>query len=419
MKKIWIVMAWMLPSLTFAQRVDTTAVEPDRYVPQLGYFQKAYRDDSDPHFMITDDERCFSLGVGGTVHLNTFYDFNGAMDGYSFSPGTIAIPVDNTGHFGYTATGSNVYVKARATKDKHTVIAYLQLQGAEINGSDYVMLSKAYVSVDGFTVGKTYSFFMDLEAGPMTVDLQGPNTQIARTHNLVGYTLPMGKWTAAAALEAPHTISESFQEYNVSSDYSNIPDLAFHLKYRGGKGHVQAGVLLRQVSYWASTSGFDIASEGITKYATGYGVSLSGNYSPTDKLTLSAQGIYGKGVSYYIQDLAGLGLSLGMEGVTDDQGFSTLKPMAAGGGYASASYKWSKKFRSSVVYGLCHLDNRGLRTADPFKRSDYVAANLFYYFSPRCFLGAEFLHGQKRIYAEGGADRGEANRLNACVCYKF
>ena len=55
------------------------------------------------------------------------------MDGYSFSPGTIAIPVDNTGNFGYTATGSNIFVKARATKGKHKLTAYLQLAGAEIN----------------------------------------------------------------------------------------------------------------------------------------------------------------------------------------------------------------------------------------------------------------------------------------------
>ena len=44
-----------------------------------------------------------------------------------------AIPVDNTGNFGYTATGSNIFVKARATKGKHKLAAYLQLAGAEIN----------------------------------------------------------------------------------------------------------------------------------------------------------------------------------------------------------------------------------------------------------------------------------------------
>lgn len=419
MKRLLTVTALLLPALAFAQRVDTTAVDPDRYEPQLGYFQKAHRDDSDPRFMITDNEKRFSLGIGGMVHLNTFYDFDGAMDGYSFSPGTIAIPVDKTDHFGYTATGSNVYVKARATKGRHTVTAYLQLQGAEIDGTDYILLSKAYVSVDRFTIGKTYSFFMDLEAGPMTVDLQGPNTQIAMVHNLIGYTFPMGRWTAAAALEAPHTIGDSFQEYKVSSDYNSFPDLAVHLKYRGDRGHVQAGLLLRQVSYWTSKSGFSTASDGITKYASGYGFSLSGNFSPSDKLTLSAQGIYGKGVSYYIQDLAGLGLSLGMENGFDSQGYPTLAPLPAAGGYASASYKWSETLRSSVVFGLCHLDNKSLLTADRFKNSDYIAANLFYYFSPTCFLGVEYLNGRKWIYSDGGADMGYANRLNACVCYRF
>lgn len=412
--------ALLLPTLLLAQRVDTTAVIPDKYVPELGYFQKAHSDVSDPRFMITDDDRHFSMGVGGTVHLNTFYDFGGSMDGYSFSPGTISIPVDETGNFGYTATGSNIFVKARATKDKHKLTAYLQLAGAEINGTDYVLLSKAYVSVDGLTIGKTYSFFMDLEAGPMTVDLQGPNTQISRKHNLIGYTLPLGQhWTIAAALEAPHTIGESYQKYNVSSDYNQFPDLAAHLKYRGDKGHIQGGMIFRQVSYWASNTGFSVASDGVTKYVSGYGFSLSGNFTPSSKLTFSAQGIWGKGISYYIQDLAGLGLSLGMEDTLNGQGYPTLQPLAASGGYASVSYKWTESIRSSAVYGICRLDNRGLYVADPFKRSDYLAANIFYYFSANCFLGMEYLYGRKFIYASEDEDRGVANRLNACLCYRF
>ena len=411
----------LLPVIARAQRVDTTKVKPGTYVPELGYFQKAYRDDSDPRFMITDKDGRFSLGVGGTVHMGTFYDFDGAMEGNAFSPGEIAIPMDRTGHFDYTAESSEVYVKARATCGKHKITAVMQLSGEEDNGKDYIMLGKAYVSVDGFTVGKTYSFFMDLEAGPMTVDLQGPNTQISRTHNLVGYTLPIGsKWTVAAALEAPHSISEDYEASKVSADYNQLPDLAAHVKYRGAKGHVQIGALLRQVSYWSSRTGFDVAADGVTKRASGFGVSLSGNYKPSDKLTLSAQAIYGRGISYYIQDLSGLDLSLGMKPAPDADGYAALAPLAAAGGYVSATYRWSDSFRSSAVYGLCHLDPRGLEVADPFKRTSYAAANLFYYFSPYCFLGVEYLYGQKLIYAAApGADRGHANRLNACLCYKF
>ena len=91
----------LLPVIARAQRVDTTKVKPGTYVPELGYFQKAYRDDSDLRFMITDKDGRFSLGVGGTVHMGTFYDFDGAMEGNAFSPGEIAIPMDRTGHFDY------------------------------------------------------------------------------------------------------------------------------------------------------------------------------------------------------------------------------------------------------------------------------------------------------------------------------
>ena len=419
MKRI-IVVALLLPLAAVAQRVDTTTTDPDKYVPELGYFQKAHTDASDPRFMITDDEGRFSMGVGGVVHCNTFYDVGGSMDGYLFSPGTIQIPVDNTSHFGYTATGSNVYVKARAIKGNNKVTAYLSLQGSEMDGADYVMLSKAYISLNGLTIGKTYSYFMDLEAGPMTVDLEGPNTQISKVHSLIGYTQPMGRWTLAAALEAPNTISTSWQSNGVSSDYNKYPDLAARLKYRGEKGHIQAGLLLREVSYWASKTGFGVAADGITKYVTGYGFSLSGNYNPTGKLSFSAQGIWGNDVSHYIQDLAPLELGLGMESVPDAEGYPTLAALTAYGGYLSASYKWSEVLRSAVVYGFCQLDDNGLMASNPFRRSEYVAANLFVFFSPYCFFGIEYLYGHKLINAVGGADNsGYANRINASIAYRF
>lgn len=421
MKKTLILIAFLFPAILSAQQVDTTNVDPEKYVPQLGYFQKAHRDASDPRFMITDESKNFSLGVGGMVHINTFYDVRGAMSGYLFSPGTISIPSDKTSNFGYTATGSDIYLKARASKGKAHLTAYLEMAGAEVEGTDYVLLNQAYISVNGLTVGKVYSFFMDLEAGPLTVDLQGPNTQIAAIHNLIGYTLPMGKhWTAAASLETPQAISKYYQVYGVSTTYNKIPDFAAHLKYRGEKGHIQAGVMLREVSYWASNEGFSTNDRGMNKYAKGFGLSLSGNYNPSEKFSFSAQYTYGKGVSDYIQDLAELELDLGMEEELDKNNLCTLSPLTASGGYASVSYRWSEKMSSSAVYGFCDLNNNGLYTANPFKHSDYCAANLFYFFTPACFLGIEYLYGRKVIYAENGADdRGHANRINACICYKF
>ena len=371
--------------------------------------------------MITDNTGKFVFGLGATFHMTGYFDFAGSIRDYTFKPSLISIPTYEPQHLGFTMSNTEFHIKAKSYLGKHRLIAYLQINNkAKEWGTNDIRLQQAYISWNNFSVGRTYSFFMDLEAGPMTVDLQGPNTQISRTHNLIGYTLPLGQhWTIAAALEAPHTIGKSYQKYNVSSDYNQFPDFAAHLKYRGDKGHIQGGLILRQVSYWASNTGFSVASDGVTKYVSGYGFSLSGNFTPSSKLTFSAQGIWGKGISYYIQDLAGLGLSLGMEDALDGQGYPTLQPLAVSGGYASVSYKWTDSIRSSAVYGICRLDDGGLYAADPFKRSDYLAANIFYYFSANCFFGMEYLYGRKFIYASEDEDRGVANRLNACLCYRF
>ena len=400
----------------FALLIGVAAFAQEEYNPEIGYFQKAHRDDGDPRYMITDGSG-FSLGIGGRVLASSYFDFDGALDGYCFSPSSIAVPTDHTNNFGYTITGSSVYVKARAENSKHKLIAYLELGGVESGKTDMVLLSKAYVSVNGLSIGKTYSFFMDLAAGPMTVDLQGPNTQIAKTHNLIGYQKRLGNFTLGLSLEDPTTIN--YKDDDINADYNRIPDGVLFAKYRGEKGHVQVGFLGRELNYWVSKTGFAVAADGLTKRAKGFGVSLSGNFNPSKKLSFSASSVFGKGIGGYIQDLDGTYASLGKCKQYDDDGYPVLKPITAYGGYLSASYKWSDKSQSSVVYGLCMMDKGDLITATDFLSSQYAAINYVYFISAHCFAGVEYLYGRKNITTTASDSYGYANRFAASLCYRF
>ena len=402
---------------------DSLSIKNDVYSAEDGFFHKAYRDASDPTFMFTDSKGEFSFGIGGTLVASTYYDFNGSIDSYLFSPSAITVPTDTSPHLNFTCTGSNIYLKARTNKSKVKISAYLELVDAESDFTDFILLQQAYVSVGRFSLGKTYSFFTDLEAGVRTVDLRGPNTQVYYIHPLVGYSQNVGNhFSFGIALEQPSEISSSYQSKAlVAADYNRLPDVAARIKYRGDIGHIQVSGLYRELSYWASNTGFKIG-EGKTFYKNGFGISVSGSIKPFEKLTISGQAVSGKGIGTYIQDLCYQDVNLVQEDCFTDDGYSVLSPTPMYGGYIGASYSFADRFEASAVYGVCHLSkNDDQYAATDFKSSSYASFNLFYFISRSCLAGLAYTAGTKRIYTASSTEEslGRANRFNAYFVYRF
>jgi len=408
----------------YGQNIDNSSTNRDEYKDEVGYYQKAYRDVNDPQFMFTDGSGKLAIGIGGTVHVTGYYDFAGSVDGFAFKTSSITVPYDKSRQFGYSASSSNVYLKARSDKGPIKVTAYLEISDDQLPDGDYIRLFQSYISLGSFTFGRTYSFFMDLESGARTVDLCGPNTQVDNTHSLVGYTQRFSdKFSVAMALEQPYEITSNFEDEElVSGEHTKYPDVTAHVKYHGNRGHIQVGTVWRQLSYWASLDGFDSRDKGKSVYRNGFGVAISGNLRASAKLTLSGQVVSGKGISNYIRDLGGLNVNLVEEPFLDNDGYTNLSPVKAYGGFLAANYKWTDKFESSLVYGVCHLHKEDNQfAADNFKQSNYCAANLFYFLTQNCFAGIEYNFGHKTTYSsiKGIAGSGHANRINACLVYRF
>lgn len=225
------------------------------------------------------------------------------------------------------------------------------------------------------------------------------------------------------ALEQPYTVSSDYKDEEfVSGEHPKFPDVATHIKYHGNLGHIQIGALWRELSYWASLDGFDTRDKGKGVYCNGFGVSMSGSLHATNKLTLSGQITSGKGISNYIRDIGGLNVNLLEEPFLDNDGYTILSPVKAYGGFFTANYKWTDKFESSLIYGVCHLHKEDNQyAANNFKESYYCAVNLFYFITRNCFAGIEYNYGHKDTYSSilGEAGRGHANRITSCLVYRF
>ena len=421
---------------TYAQKNDTIVSKThvkqntrnwNRYDPERGFFQKAFTDKGDPRFMITNEDETFSFGVGGVVHVISFYDFNGSLNNKDFSTWNIPVPTYFTPQYGMTMGSTKINFKAKSKLGKHNLIAFVSFNTP--SSEDRIKLRHAYISWGDFTIGKTYSFFMDLAAGPMTVDLQGPNTQISISSPLLGYMHSFGNWTLAAALEMPsYKVPEAtptgvgLNEFGIYDEFQSTPDLSAHVNYKGKFGHLQAGFLSRKLHYWAGNHPDYTKSE--TRVCNGFGVSLSGLVNITPKLFFTFQGIYGEGVANYLNDFSDAGIDLVLNKTyTDGSDMSSMMALPTYGGYGSFQYDWNKKFSSAVVFGMtgaAHV-NDVYKQYYSFRFSQYGAMNLFYNINDYCTCGIEFLRGHRRNFAldPDAACGGVANRLNIMFSYTF
>ena len=400
------------------------------YTPEQGFFQKAFTDKGDPHFMIMDDQGNFKFGIGGNVHFTFFYDVYGSVDDKAFTTAAIPVPTDKANQIGFSMGGSKLNFRAIGKIGKRNMLGFIEL-GAGTSGN-VINLRHAYFSYGGLTVGQTWSLFMDLGAGAQTVDLEGPNTQISSRHPLIAYTLPLNKsWQIAFSAEMP-ALSYIFDNtvgsttvYSIEEEFQNAPDFVIHGKYKGDIGHVQVGAIFRNLSYYNYNI---ITGEGNTERRTGWGASASGSVLIAKKCIFSGQYFIGKGIASYVNDLAAAHVDL-VKMTNRSTGEADMETVPMTGFYVSTQALWSAQFSSSFIYGYTHLfQNKDYiyGTSDRFLNSThYAAVNLFWEIHPDLTIGAEYLFGLKNLqyYGSEPVDKsslyGVANRLDFMLNYSF
>lgn len=412
----------VIDTINFFGKDHNVYVNPvESYNPERGFFQKAFTDKGDPRFMIADSKDNFRFGVGGAAHITAFYDFLGIMADNTFTTWNIPVPTaKQSGHFGIGIGGTKVNFKAVGNIGKHDLVAFIEMG---FGTADYIpRLRHAYVSFNGITIGHTYSLFMDLAAGAKTVDLEGPNTQIAMAHPLIAYTQPIGEnWTIAVSAEMPSLKIDTSIYYKET--YQKVPDFAMHVVWKNKLGHLQLAGLMRTFFYQGK-AGQSPSSDDIFPHRFGYGVAFSGNVILTKKCFISFQTVYGKGIAQYIQDLSSSNIDLVKlhNPVVIGGDYSDLRPVPMFGGYLAFQYDWNPHLTSSLVYGHTHLLQAYTKQFDcDFHYTHYAALNLFWNINPYCTIGAEGLYGMRANvdFDNNTKPKGHAARFDIMFMYTF
>ena len=358
-----------------------------------------------PNYFRLPGTRTF-MKIGGYAKSDLTFDPRPAGDQERFIPASIPIPAP-------TANVSNSTVSVRPSRinvdflvpiEKERALRFFFEMDFFGSSSTTPRLRHVYAQGKNVLIGQTFSNFMDPDAGPDTLDFQGPNSQVSIRNPQVRYTHRFSKKTTASiSVEKPSSdVAFKTPDFNAQPN-SPSPDGTVQIRHEMSRGHVQFAGLFRDIS--ASLP------DGRSDSVFGWGFNLAGLFK-IGKDAFVYQGAYGNGIERYINDTSGLGIDAAVISVQNPH-LEAVPAIATYGGY---QHFWSPKLRSSAVYGFLQSENTPAQVPAAFHRSEYTAVNLIWSPIASLSFGSEFLYGW-RVNKDNST--GNAPRIQLSAKYNF
>ncbi len=366
-----------------------------------------------PSAIFADKRNTFSFAIGGDVALRAAYSFDRIVNNIDMVPYNIPMsltPADKQ-EIRMDATTSRIFIRGIAnTKKLGQVHVFMDMDfRGGLAGSYTPRIRSGYVQMLGLTIGRDVSTFCDLTAAPTTIDFQGPNAYNFRFATMIRYEYSFLKdhLKVGAAAEMP-SVSGTYGE-TLSAIPQRVPDFPVYFQYSWGKNresHIRASAVFRDMYlYNNARNGEDDLF--------GWGVQFSGNIHITKYLELFMNGVYGEGVTRYLNDLMGSGLDF------------TPRPNDPTRVQATPMYGWQAAAQINILPNLfvsggystvSVLKKNGVYSENMYKQGQYIFGNVFWNLTPRFVLAAEYLYGSRKNM---DGTKAHSNRINVLAKYSF
>lgn len=354
-----------------------------------------------PRFAIIGKNHKFYAGIGANAMLVGDFDWGHPLDNANkFIPGDIPMSIEpgSGGQFLLSAAQSDFYLNFVGLPGSANQVGIF----IDVNfmaGNHSPALHHAYIKYRGITAGHTISIFTDLGAKPASIDYQGPNALTFMGHPNISYTGKFGKgkaWSVAVGLDLPEfsatyssgMISGKETEFTAKAT-QRIPDIPVYLQrsWMNGKGWLRASAIFRTLTYR------DVVLNK-NHNTLGWGVKLSGKSPICCGFSAMWEGVYGKGVSSYIQDLSGRGMDL----MPNPDVKGELSAVPAWGAYGTLQYQICPCVFINATYSHVRTYAKDWNTSDwgtSYKWAQYITANCFWKINSFTQFGVEYLYGRK------------------------
>ncbi|RHJ85367.1 porin [Parabacteroides sp. AM08-6] len=361
-----------------------------------------------PRFLLTDRKGQFALGIGGYVKTTAEYDFNGISDNVDFYPALIPRGGLVKNQFQLDATTSTIFLKLVGhTKLLGDFVVYTAGNFRGGSGKTFE-LRNAYASFLGFTIGYDYGSFMDLGNVPATIDFAGPNGLSIYHATQIRYerTLAQG-FKAGIGVEMP--VVDGLTNNNLSISTQRMPNFPAYLQYSWNKNsHVRVAGIVRSMTYE------DLVANK-AESEVGWGVLASATFHVGSCLQLYGQGVYGRGIAQYMNDMSMLNVDI----VPNPEKAGKMEVLPMVGWFGGLQYNISPKVFITGTYGQSRLYSHNgypAEASEQYRYGQYLVTNIFWNVTSNLQVGAEYLRGWRTDF---DGDKRHANRLNAAVQYSF
>jgi len=363
-----------------------------------------------PYFMFLSKNNEFTMGVGGAVKLRGWYDWNGAIPVNGFSPYLIPIPKEPTQmrRLAATPAGTAIFMTIIGRNTKlGNIMGYIE---GNFNGYNHIgfKLSRAFVTINDWTIGYAKSTFTDPGASPSMIDGAGPNGESNRTSVLVRYmhTFKGGHWSVAGSLEFPNVqINDYADRTKTCTPY--IPDAVAFGQYQWDEtaSHIRVSGMLRTLPYRNLI-------DGKNHTVIGWGAMISSVIRAAYPLKFFGQVNIGRGNGSYLNDLSCDNIDL----LPDINNPGKLyAPFALGATIGAQYYIRHNLFIDAILGEVRHFTHDGA-SEDMYKYGIMGAVNCYWYITPRVSTGVEYLIAKRKNV--GGA-HGCTDRVTAFFQFSF
>lgn len=195
-----------------------------------------------------------------------------------------------------------------------------------------------------------------------------------------------------------------------SSIYQRVPDGIAYLQFAWGENrssHIRATGVIRDMYLHDNLRGRNTTQ-------VGWGVQLSGHIDLGRWVDLYMNGVYGRGITPYIQDLSGSPYDFAY----DPQNPERIQTMPMWG--------WQAAAQINIVPGVCWLSggysevrlekHNGYLTENQYHKGNYIFGNAFCNVTKNFTVAVEYLHGSRQ---DMSGKKGNANRVSLMAQYNF
>lgn len=363
-----------------------------------------------------DNAGTFSVTFGGRVKLDTIYNDesvggrNTQKSDLAFSPASIPLTNRGKDSIDFMARESRLWMTVHLPVHEQDLSGYVEYDmfDTELDSTGKSRLSNlprlrhAYATYSSFTIGRTYTTFVNLSAHPEINDANGPLGVLNIRQEILRYTREFSFGELQVALENPDTSLLSFTGRRFFSDTNEIPDLLGKLEFTENWGNWSiSGMVRRLQAERIVDTGNDIKWSGA--------FNIAGRYYLFRQNNLRFSVSYGNALGRYLSSNAFNDATIDASG--------DINPIEIFSGYLAYQHWWTNELRSSIILGMARA-NQDTGTVPVTANRQFASSHVNLLWSPtlNATIGIEWIHGYREL--ENGDD-GNLNRLQLTAVYKF